>query len=247
MLIINALQMKTLDDRVERQFKQELLTHVRTFFPLQAAHQSDESIYNTIAFATSKAQHWGCIDRRSICYVLNLVYAFGGFFNESPLYNFLPFPDGSSHQPAIVFDFFNKTALDHCMSTIGASSKILYFRLHRLLVLLEQPTTISAIADPSFASEEQLILLYPERMAGIEVTMIRSFLTRTISAAQSTGFNCQDARLKNLLIIIALFAGFRFYEDPVFIEHLSFNRKIHHFDMLYDVFRNYLLQIINKP
>ena len=86
MFLIRDNQMAVFKDVAFHRYENEVVGHIRTFFPLSFADMEEEGVRKTIRYGYRKALGHGFSTRRNVCLYLNCMLQLGSDFDNDPLF-----------------------------------------------------------------------------------------------------------------------------------------------------------------
>ncbi len=83
MFVIRKHQMEALARSQEERFRQEMVDHVKTYFPEARARMNDAALHRHVAEVLDKASTFELTSRRDLCRFLNLTMVCGKDFDTA--------------------------------------------------------------------------------------------------------------------------------------------------------------------
>jgi hypothetical protein len=77
MLVFKQKQVEVFNAIALKKYENDLIVHVKNFFPEFAAEHSDEEIRHTIKHAVAKGKMYGFVSRKNVCILLNIMLLHG--------------------------------------------------------------------------------------------------------------------------------------------------------------------------
>lgn len=212
---IHASQLATLHDDAHRTYADDLVGHVKEFFPAHAA-LGDPQLRRVVDRALARAHLHGFTSERNICLYLDLMLLYGADVDVDPQFPWFAeiLADPSFAHPTLRIDHLTNTALAYLERTAGAEDEHLAracVRLHR------EMDGMIAMVDRGgglWAPQAVRVLrrIWPERVA----TLDEETLARTIRGAHEAAQHHGLATRRDLAIwlVCALVFGSGFAHDP---------------------------------
>lgn len=89
MLTIDSETIQTLRDAAVRRYEQDLVAHVRTFFPNHYRLAGTDGVASLAQLAITRARSCGITSERGVCLFLNTMLLLGSFFNQDPQFRWV--------------------------------------------------------------------------------------------------------------------------------------------------------------
>src|SRR5687768_1038870 len=86
MLIIKNAQVKAFGNAALKNFEEEMVRHVKEFFPNHYRMIRENELRTFINYAFLRAKEYGFTTKRNVCLYLNNMLALGSNFDHDPLY-----------------------------------------------------------------------------------------------------------------------------------------------------------------
>jgi hypothetical protein len=209
MLIVRKEQMKAFEDVSERNFENEIIKHIRDYFPIHWRTAGEEALRRVVRLGIMQAEQYGLLGEREIYLYVSLMLYLGSHFHMDPL---IPWAARYLTDKAATNSFqrIEKTfdrAMRYLNQCEGMSSEYLVSALKRAKTRLKD---LSALPndDPVLL----LSLLYPEKCYTVGRGCVRTLIEKSRLAAKRYGIACNQG--VNLYTCLAFFVGHGFDRDP---------------------------------
>jgi hypothetical protein len=213
---IHSSQLATLHDDAQRTYADDLVAHVKEFFPAHAA-LGDVQLRRVVDRAIARANLHGFTSERNICLYLDLMLLYGADVDVDPQYPWFAeiLADPAFPHPTLRVDHLTNTALAYLDRTAGADDEHLgraCLRLHRemddIIVMIDRDG--GGLWPPLAARVIRRV--WPERAE----TLDEATLARTIRGAYDSAQHHGLAARRDLAIwfACAFVFGSGFAHDP---------------------------------
>ncbi len=214
---IHSSQLTTLHDRANRTYADDLVDHIRNYFPAHTA-LGDLQLRRVVDRAVSRAGLHGFTSERNICLYLDLMLMLGSDFDVDPQFPWAAeiLAEPTFAHPTLRIDHLTNTALARLERTAGVDDEHLaraYLRMRRNM------TDLIAMVDRGGGLWAPLALtvlrrIWPERSADLGDDTLARVIRGAYEAAHHHGLAARHDLA--IYVVCSVIFGSGFDRDPQF-------------------------------
>ncbi|MCJ7821086.1 MAG: hypothetical protein MUP53_07770 [Bacteroidales bacterium] len=253
MLKIRKEQMATFRAAAFKRFEDDMVEHVKEFFPNHYRTAGEPIVRNVIQYGIERSQIYGFITERNMCLYITVMFMLGSNFDTDFFFPWAPviLKDKSETDPSVRADKLADTALD-IMKRIAGENNI---DINKALLTLSKEHTqiISQNITGNFAihTKDLLQRLYHRKYAALGDRTI----DRLVNEGRRTGadYGITSGNGQILLIVLMFFLGIACDRDPFipWIKDILTDPAMEDQDKkvkrLYEESVNYIDKWLSKP
>ncbi len=216
MLIIRKEQMEVFEQAALRAFQDEMVDHIKEFFPKYYKVHGEPVIRNVISFGVERAHQYGFETKQDIPLFIDLMLLLGGRFDEDVQYSWLReiLDDPSISDPVEKANKLYDTASAFLDEAAGQENEYLERGLIRLRDTPYDNFVDSQAAQALPRIEKFLKNIWPQKSKKIEGAAIFSLIQQAIQLARDNNMGCGKGPC--LVSIMMFMLGTGFADDPQF-------------------------------
>ena len=120
-MLIRSQQMQQFEDRMQIQFEDRMIEHLRRYFPSTCDRVGDSGTRQTVREGIDAAGKYGINTRSDVCTYIDIMFLFGRHFDSDralPWANQL-LNDGCTSDPSDRFELLHAAAVEHAAEARG--------------------------------------------------------------------------------------------------------------------------------
>ena len=253
MLKIREEQMATFRAAAFRRFEDDMVEHVKEFFPNHYRIAGEPIVRNVIQYGIERSQIYDFTTERNMCLHITLMFMLGSNFDTDFFFPWAPeiLQDENEADPSVRADKLADTALDFMKRTAGENNADIN---RAFLTLSKEHTQIMSQAptgDFSIYTKDMLQRLFRKKYIALGDRTIDRLVNEGRRGAAGYGITSGNGQI--LLIVLMFFLGSVCDRDPFlpWIKHLLTDPSLEDQDKkvkrLYRESVNYMEKWLTKP
>ncbi len=215
MFSIQNKQLEAFKDLALKKFEDEMVEHIKEFFPSHYIMIQEIAIRNTIRFGYLRAKNHGFSTKRNVCLYINNMMILGSHFDYDPQYPWANFilKDDSERHPIIRIDKLCDKTLDVFDQLLGRRQLFInraLLNLHNNADLILQMLRSSDLTG----AFQHLRIIFPEKYDVIGEFNLSQMINYGFDQANTYGITSQSSIL--IYIVCMFLLGSDFDKDPQF-------------------------------
>lgn len=196
-----------------QKFEDEMVEHSKKFAPQLCKAAGEKGVRQVIRLGMDNARTYGLTNRGPVRFYIELMFAFGSYFDTDPQYpwakNVLKDPQQADQK--IIADRLWAQSRDYFVRVFGGKNEFMTTALQRL-----KATRLEEIGEAE--SLEQAIMrilprIHPEKCDYLGVEKLTRCVQNAFGVAEQYGLTTRTGR--TVVVGLALAVGHRFAEDPL--------------------------------
>ena len=215
MLFISNKQLEVFEIPGLRRFEDEMVEHVKGYFPNHFSAIGENGIRNTIGYAYKRAKSYGFTTQRNVCKYLNNMIIMGSNFDADPLH---PWAHSILHEDnkkdsKIRIDKLSSKAIEVMTEIAGET----HLYLNRTLLDLNNKSDeiFKKLINSDLTNASNILNgIFPQKLKSVGETNLNNMMKLGVVNANRYGIKSESCVLVYLLFMFLIGSGFD--KDPQF-------------------------------
>jgi|CZLA01.1.fsa_nt_gi hypothetical protein len=214
MLTMRQEQVEAFRQHHLQKFEDEMVEHLKKFAPQRCKVAGEEAVRQVIRIGIENAKKYGFINRGAVRLYIELMFAFGSYFDTDPQYTWASavLDNPEQLEQMVRADRLWNQARKYLAKVSGPKHEHMHAALQRL-----KQSRAEDFIRPGEPLDESILLtlpsIFPQRCDYLGGTALRALVRKGLDLAHSYQFETDTGKV--LVVALALAVGHRFADDPL--------------------------------